>query len=108
MQVQERIHKKLVDAFAPDYIELINESYKHSVPANSETHFKLSLVSKQFAGVSKVKRHQKVYAVLADDLQNPIHALSLHLYTHSEWQALKETSPETPNCLGGSKHEGKF
>lgn len=108
MQVQQRIHKKLVDAFTPSHIELLNESYKHSVPKDSETHFKLTMVSDEFSSTSKIKRHQKVYAILADDLQNPIHASSLHLYTAEEWQAIQETSPETPDCLGGSKLEGKF
>lgn len=108
MQVQQRVHQKITQAFEPSYIELLNESYKHSVPKNSETHFKLTLVSKNFASLSKIKRHQQVYAVLADDLQNPIHALALHLYTEDEWQAIQETSPQSPDCLGGSKLEGKF
>lgn len=108
MQVQERVHAKIIQAFSPDYIELLNESYKHNVPKGSETHFKLTLVSKNFQGISKVKRHQLVYAALADDMQNPIHALALHLYTDDEWQAIQKTSPQSPNCLGGSKLEGKF
>lgn len=108
MQVQERIHAKIIQAFSPSYIELINESYKHSVPKGSETHFKLTMVSKHFEGMNKVKRHQQVYGVLADDMQNPIHALALHLYTEDEWQAIQKTSPQSPDCLGGSKLEGKF
>lgn len=108
MQVQQRVHNKITQAFTPRFIELLNESYKHSVPKDSETHFKLTLVSDKFEGMSRVKRHQQVYAVLADDMQNPIHALALHLYTEDEWQAIQKTSPQSPDCLGGSKLEGKF
>lgn len=101
MQVQQRIHDKLIIAFKPSHIELLNESYMHNVPKGSETHFKLTLVSDNFDAISKVKRHQQVYSVLADDMQNPIHALALHLYTNAEWQALSQQSPNSPNCLGG-------
>jgi len=107
MQVQQRIHEKLMATFQPSFIELVNESHMHSVPKHSETHFKLTLVCDNFAGIGKVKRHQQVYAVLADDMQNPIHALSLHLYTPDEWQS-KQQTPDSPDCLGGSKKEGKF
>lgn len=105
MQVQQRIHQKLMDAFQPSFIELVNESHMHSVPKNSETHFKLTLVCDNFADLSRVKRHQQVYAVLADDMQNPIHALALHLFTPEEWQE-KQHTPDSPHCLGGSKNEG--
>lgn len=105
MQVQQRIHQKLIDAFQPTFIELLNESHMHSVPKNSETHFKLTLVCDSFAGVGKVKRHQQVYSVLADDMQNPIHALALHLFTREEWQKTQQ-SPDSPHCLGGSKNKG--
>lgn len=106
-QVQQRIQEKLLKAFTPDFIELVNESHMHSVPKNSETHFKLTLVCDSFSGINKVKRHQQIYAILADDMQNPVHALALHLYTPQEWQQREQQSPDSPNCLGGSKKEGK-
>ena len=40
--VQITIEKKLKDKFEPVYIEVVNESYKHSVPKGSESHFKVS------------------------------------------------------------------
>ena len=107
MQVQQRINDKLLAAFSPLYMELLNESHMHSVPKNSETHFKLTLVCDSFIGMGKVKRHQHIYALLADLMQNPVHALALHLYTAEEWQARQQQSPDSPNCLGGSKKEGK-
>lgn len=83
-------------------MEVINESHMHSVPPNSETHFKLILVSSEFEDVNKVKRHQAVYGALAEYMRNPIHALAMHTYSPSEW-AENNPVPESPDCLGGSK-----
>jgi acid stress-induced BolA-like protein IbaG/YrbA len=38
------------------------------------------MVSEQFAGLNSVKRHQKVYATMAE-LMGEIHALAIHTYT---------------------------
>ena len=35
------------------------------------------MVSAAFEGVSRVERQRRVYAALADELQGPVHALSL-------------------------------
>ena len=43
---------------------LENESSMHNVPANSETHFKLVIVSDDFLHMNKVKRHQLIYQIL--------------------------------------------
>jgi len=32
------------------------------------------------------------------------HALALHTYTPEEWAA-QGSAPESPTCLGGSKHD---
>jgi len=104
MQVQNTIEEKLAQAFNATFQEVLNESHMHSVPPNSETHFKVTLVSDDFEGTRKVGRHQKVYGLLADELAGPVHALALHLYTQAEWNA-REGSPDSPNCLGGSKKE---
>lgn len=103
MQKQQAIEQVVRDAFTPQYLELVNESYMHSVPAGSESHFKLVLVSDQFAGLRSVARHQRVYAVLGELMQQ-IHALALHTYTPDEWQ-LQGAAPASPQCLGGSKHD---
>lgn len=84
-------------------MDLTNESHMHNVPANSETHFKLVLVSEDFAGRRPVQRHQAVYKVLEAEMQNGVHALALHLYTPEEW-AQKAGAPDSPQCLGGGKH----
>ena len=102
MIVQAAIEEKL-QALNPAVVEVLNESHMHSVPPNSETHFKVTLVSEAFNGSRKVQRHQKVYGLLADELAGPVHALALHLYTPDEWQERNQLVPDSPDCLGGSK-----
>ena len=98
----KQIEKKLQFEFESQYLNVLNESHNHSVPANSETHFKVTLVSQDFDGLRKVMRHQKIYKLLAHELENGVHALALHLYTPVEWRD-SEASPSSPNCMGGSK-----
>lgn len=101
MRTQAIIEEKL-QALDPTFLTVENESHMHSVPANSETHFKVTLVSGRFQGLMPVKRHQQVYTLLADELAGPVHALALHLYTPEEWQSRGEDRPASPNCRGGS------
>jgi BolA protein len=97
------IYEKLSTAFAPEFLEVTNESYMHSVPEGSESHFKLVVVSEQFLSMRSVARHQAIYSLLADELAGPVHALALHTYTALEWSEKQHQAPDSPNCLGGSK-----
>ncbi|MFB9885233.1 BolA family protein [Balneatrix alpica] len=102
MSVQQRLTELLQQGFACQVLAIENESHMHSGPA-TESHFKVTLVSEAFNGKRLVARHQLVYQQVAELLNNPIHALALHLYTAEEWQARGEQSPLSPNCRGGSK-----
>ncbi|HEY6130716.1 MAG TPA: BolA/IbaG family iron-sulfur metabolism protein [Halioglobus sp.] len=105
MSVQQEIEQQLQARFTPVFLEVANESHQHSVPPNSETHFRVVLVSATFGGKSRVLRHQQVYAVLAPQLQGPVHALALHTYSPDEWQQRERQAPASPECRGGSKSE---
>ena len=48
-------------------------------------HFEAVVVSAAFAGASRVKRHQLVYAALGERMKEEIHALSMQTYTPEEW-----------------------
>jgi acid stress-induced BolA-like protein IbaG/YrbA len=48
-------------------------------------HFEAVVVSPSFAGASRVKRHQLVYAALGDRMKEEIHALSMKTLTPEEW-----------------------
>ena len=101
MTIQSQVEEKLKSKFCPVYQEVTNESYMHNVPEGAESHFKVVLVSEEFSSLSKVRRHQAVYKVLAEEMDGPIHALALHTYSPVEWEVSE--APESPNCMGGSK-----
>ena len=103
MTLQTDIEHKLSAALAPQYLEVINESHMHSVPANSETHFKVVIVAAGFDNKRSVARHQQVYGILADEIAGPVHALALHTYSPQEWRQRNAAAPDSPDCLGGSK-----
>ncbi|HEX2199734.1 MAG TPA: BolA family protein [Burkholderiales bacterium] len=50
-------------------------------------HFQALVVSAQFAGRSRVQRHQLVYAALGERMREEIHALSMRTLTPEEWKA---------------------
>ena len=102
MSVAQTLEQRLSDALNVQHLVIENESHKHSGPA-TESHFKLTLVSDDFDGKRLVQRHQVVYGVAGDLMQNPIHALAMHLFTASEWEAKNGQVMPSPNCLGGSK-----
>jgi acid stress-induced BolA-like protein IbaG/YrbA len=49
-------------------------------------HFQALVVSPQFAGKSRVQRHQLVYAALGSRMREEIHALSMRTLTPQEWK----------------------
>lgn len=99
MQVQQTIENKLTAAFTPDLLQVLNESDMHAVPADSETHFKLVIVSDLFEGMRAVQRHQRVYQLLSAELAGGVHALALHIFTPDEWRE-QESAPSSPACMG--------
>jgi acid stress-induced BolA-like protein IbaG/YrbA len=50
-------------------------------------HFQAVVVSAEFAGRSRVRRHQLVYAALGERMREEIHALSMRTLTPEEWRA---------------------
>ncbi len=102
MPMESTIHDKLVDALAPVFLRVDNESHQHSGPA-TESHFKVVIVANGFEGSALIARHRRVNKVLADELAGSVHALSIHAYTPSQWVGRGEAIPESPPCRGGSK-----
>ena len=101
--VERAISNKISAFFDAEVLQVANESFMHSVPEGSESHFKLVIVCDRFDGQRLVQRHQSVYKLLADELAGPVHALALHTYSPLEWAEKNALAPESPSCLGGSK-----
>jgi BolA protein len=86
--IAERIREKMMKQLAPDDLRLEDDSAKHHGHAGydprGETHFSLAVVSRRFEGMSRVERQRLVYGILADELQERVHALALQLKTPQE------------------------
>ena len=81
MTVAQDIETKLTEAFQPVSLKVIDESSQHAghvgARPGGETHFRVEIVAGAFADRNRVDRQRMVYAVLADELAGPVHALSV-------------------------------
>ncbi|HMK40179.1 MAG TPA: BolA family protein [Methyloceanibacter sp.] len=81
MGVEDEIKRKLKQAFAPEALEVVNDSHRHAghrgSPGTGESHFTIKVVSPVFAGKSRIERHRMVNQVLAEELDGKIHALAI-------------------------------
>lgn len=94
--------KTLLQRALPDAeVYLENESHMHSVPNDSETHFKLLIVSDQFEGLSKVARQRLVYSHLDTEFKSGLHALTLRAVSFEERKNGQGDNFVSPECLGG-------
>ncbi|VAY02510.1 Acid stress protein IbaG [Arsenophonus endosymbiont of Aleurodicus dispersus] len=66
---------------------LIEQLKLDEVIVNGDSsHFKIIAVGEIFHGMSMVKQHQVIYALLMEYIaDNLIHALSINAYTPEEW-----------------------
>jgi BolA protein len=101
MSVQDGIESKLRAALEPVHLEVVNESHMHNVPPGSESHFKVFVVSPEFEGQKRVARQRAINRILADELADGVHALSMHTMTPAEWEAADHETLASPKCLGG-------
>lgn len=60
---------------------------EHLEVSGDGAHFDALIVSTAFAGQSRVRRHQLVYAALGDRMREEVHALSMTTLTPEEWAA---------------------
>ncbi len=106
MSREERIKSQLIESFAPLFMEVQNESHKHSVPENSETHFNIIVVSDIFSGKNRVQRQRMVNQLLKPELNSGLHALTMKTWTQTEYEeqggVIQNASPP---CMGGSWSE---
>lgn len=88
MRVTETIRTKLTAALSPVRLDLVDESALHAGHAGSrpegESHFRLLIVSGQFAGHGRIERQRMIYTALGDLMSTDIHALSIKALTPDE------------------------
>lgn len=105
MSMQERIVENLKAGLDCWHLEVRNESHMHSVPANSETHFRVIVVSPGFDGLSRVARHRTINRLLSAELEGGVHALAIEAVSPAEWERNGGPRLTPPPCKGGSKHD---
>jgi BolA protein len=88
MTARDTIAKKLKEAFAPESLDVIDESSLHEghggARPGGETHFRIYIVSQAFAGKSRIDRHRMVNTLLADEFSSTVHALAIHAHAPGE------------------------
>lgn len=100
--IEAALRARIEKTLAPEYYELENESHQHSVPENSETHFRLLVVSESFEGRSRLDRSRMVNDLMKPLMSQGLHALSQRTMTPAEWDQVKETFVMvSPECQGG-------
>jgi len=65
-------------------------------------HFFATIVSAEFEGTTRVRRHQRVYAALGDRMREQIHALSMKTLTPAEWAT--NNAVAEPGAAGAHHH----
>jgi BolA protein len=88
MTIAETIRTKLEAAFSPERLDVRDESSQHHGHAGwregGETHFRVTIVSPAFEGLTRVDRHRRVHELLDAELKGRVHALALTLLTPDE------------------------
>jgi BolA protein len=81
VSAQDRITLRLTEAFAPVDLQVVDESHLHKGHAGhrpeGETHFRIRIAARAFAGKSRVETHRMINAALADELAAGLHALAI-------------------------------
>ena len=82
MATRDVIAEKLTRAFAPQSLDVVDESHQHEGHAGhrpgGETHFRVDIVSEAFRGKSRIERHRMVNETLSGELKGGVHALAIH------------------------------
>jgi BolA protein len=94
--IENKIINSLIDSMNISSLKVLNESFMHNVPKDSESHFKIVIVSNDFKNLSLIQRHKLVYKSL-DNIMNNIHALSIQSFSDDEF-ALNPIILDSPEC----------
>jgi BolA protein len=81
MTMNERMKRKLTDEFAPQHLEIIDESEDHrghgGYREGGETHFRIVMRAESLQGMSRVARQRAVMACVKAEMDERVHALAL-------------------------------
>ena len=82
MAARDIIADKLTKAFAPQSLDVADESHMHAGHAGhrpgGETHFRVTIVAEAFRGKNRIERHRMINTTLSAELAGGVHALAIH------------------------------
>ncbi len=83
MRLSQVIEERLREVFAPDMLNVEDESEKHRGHAGyregGDSHFRVHIRAPAFASMSRLERHRAVHDALGPDVMTRLHALALHV-----------------------------
>ena len=91
--IARRIREKLTTGLKPERLEIEDDSARHAGHhheggvdgrAGGESHFNLTVVATAFDGQGRVQRQRAVTSLLREELEGPVHALSIRALTPAE------------------------
>jgi BolA protein len=82
MSIRTRIETRLSERFAPERLEVIDESHHHAghqpdITGTGETHMRVRIVSMHFHGIGRLQRHRMINDLLKPELDAGLHALAI-------------------------------
>ncbi|SOH93451.1 BolA protein [Monaibacterium marinum] len=81
MRVADHISLKLKETFAPQQLEVVDESHLHAghagAPEGGQSHFRVFMRAETLDGLNRVAVQRRIYAALKAEMAGPIHALAL-------------------------------
>lgn len=88
--IERILRDKIVTGFSPSRYSIVNDSPAHAGHAGAasgakgESHFSISIVSSRFSGMTRLQRNRLVHELLAAELREHVHALTLTLQSPEE------------------------
>lgn len=79
---QHYIFNQIQKAFAPEFLEVLDESHQHVGHAGHQgggRHFAVKIQSARLNALSRVEAHRQIYALFSDLMPHAIHALRIEL-----------------------------
>ena len=89
MSIQADIEAKLLKAFAPERMAVVNESHLHAghkpeFDGEGETHMRVRIVASAFAGMGRVARHRAINDLVKAEFDAGLHALAVEVAAPGE------------------------
>ena len=106
MRTADLITEKLTAAFAPQSLDVVDESHQHEGHAGhrpgGQTHFRVYIVSEAFHGKSRIERHRMINADLSGELAGGVHALAIHASAPGERSAPDSRAAPSAACAAAA------